>query len=305
MKNTGQRLILLSFVLALLASLAVFMYLKSLKKPKETVKSTAILVAAETIPARTLIDKNMIKSIEVTDNAIFSDYIKDSSEIVGKYTKETIVKNEGFHKDKLISEGEEELSLKIEKNHRAITINVTGDSGVAFLIKPGDFVDIVAYLSEKTDGAKVIREETAKIILQNIEILAVNKQLNREEKKTDKESEQAVNTYLVTLSVKTSEIEKLVLAQNIGSLKLALRPIKDDSTNETYGITWKKLIMKAEENKEQYKSYTVKRGDTLKKISKEFFGDEDKYKLIQEVNNINDEDIIVTGEIIKIPILEP
>ena len=72
----------------------------------------------------------------------------------------------------------------------------------------------------------------AKIILQNIEILAVDKQLNREEKTNDKaiDKEKTLTNFLVTLSVPTSEIEKLVLAESIGSIKLALRPLKDDNT---------------------------------------------------------------------------
>ena len=172
-----------------------------------------------------------------------ADYIKDSSKIVGKYTKETIYKNEGFHNDKLLDKDGDELSLKIDSNHRAISINVTGDSGVSDLLKPGDTVDIIAYIAEKKDGAKVVRPDIAKIILQNIEILAVDKQLNREDKTNDKtiDKEKTLTNFLVTLSVPTSEIEKLVLAESIGSIKLALRPLKDDNTTQTNGTTLEEL----------------------------------------------------------------
>lgn len=320
MKNTGQKLILISFMLALTAAIAVYIYLKSLEKPKKMIEDTTILVAVETIPARSLIDKSMITSIEVTDNTIFNDYIKDSSEIIGKYTKETIMKNEGFHKDKLIHKGEEELSLKIDKSHRAITINATGDSGVARLIKPGDFVDVVAYLPEKTDGTKIIRPDITKLMLQNIEVIALDEQLSREENKTDKEPEKEATTFLVTLSVKSIHLERLTLAESIGNLKLALRPIKDTDKIETKGTTWEDIVVWPKEDKgpdpvkqnssdsssdkKKYRSYAVKRGDTLQKISKTFYGSDNYYELIKKINNIKDEDIIITGEIIKIPILE-
>ncbi len=317
MNHTRQRLLLASLILALLASAAVFIYLRSLERPKEAVKHTTVLVAAETIPARTLIDKSMLTSIEVEEHTIFEDYLKDSSKVIGKYTKETIMKNEGFHKDKLINEGEEELGLKLNSNHRAVSINVSMDAGVARLIKPGDFVDIVLYAAEKSDGTEIIRPDLAKTVLQNIEILAINQQLNRNEKPIEDEAEKAQSTFLVTLAVQTAELEQLVLAENIGSLKLALRPLKDTSVSEAPVVTWEELMVIKERgqeakqdafetkvesvSKDTFISYIIKKGDTLKQISKQFYGDSKYYKLIQETNNIKNENLITSGQTIKIP----
>lgn len=315
MKSTGQKLILVSFILALVASAVVFIYLQSIKSPKEVVKKAKIIVASETIPPRTLIDKKMIKEIEVTDNSIFSDYIKDSSQIVGKYTKESILKDEGFRKDKLINDEGSELSLKLDENHRAISITVTGESGVSNLLKPGDFVDIIVYLPEKKDGAKVTRPDLAKIILQNIEVLAVDKQLERDSSLNEKtnDKEKTLTSFLVTLSVTTQDTEKLVLAESTGSIKLALRPVKDGSSSTPKGITAQELTINTDNTDvntnststqdSKYTNYTVKKGDTLKRISQAFYGDPGKYGVIKEANNIVDENLIVTGEVIKIPVL--
>lgn len=320
MKSTGQKLILLSFVLALIASAVLFLYLQSLKSPKEQVKKTTVLVAAETIPARTLIEKKMVKEIETSDSTIFSEYIKDSSQIVGKYTKESILKDEGFREAKLISSESSELALKLDGDHRAISINVTGDAGVSDLLKPGDFVDVIVYVAEKKDGAKVISPEIAKIILQNIEVLAVDKQLDRENNLNDKASdnENRLTNFLVTLSVTASDTEKLVLAESVGTLKLTLRPLKDADSKDTSGATLKELTVNTEteaENNatsentssnskdEKYKYYKVKRGDTLKKISQAFYGTPYKYKVIEEANKMKNGNLIVTGEVIRVPIL--
>jgi len=316
---------LISFVLALIAAVTVLLYLKSLKVPDEILKTTTVLVAADTIPSRTLIDKKMIKEIQVADKDIFGDYIDDYSKIVGKYSKETIFKNEGFLIDKLLDKEGDELSLKIDSIHRAISISVTGDSGVSHLLKPGDSVDIINYLAEKKDGTK-IRPDMAKIILQNIEVLAVDKQLNREEKINLKanDAEKALTNFLITLSVPTTELEKLVLAESIGSIKLALRPLKVNNTIQTKGTTWEnlfisvnsdkgvatndennsKIIGSVSKNNEKYTSYCVKFGDTLKNISQKFYGNEKKYTIIMEANNIKDENVILTGKVIKIPILQ-
>lgn len=365
MKNTAQKLIIISFILALMATIIAFLYLKSLKTSNITGKTTTVLVATETIPPRTLIDKKMVKEIQVIDSSVFDDRINDVSKIIGKYTKESIFKNEGFIMDKLIDDDGDELSLKIDGNHRAISISVTGDSGVSELIKPGDTVDVITYITEKRDGAKVVSPDTAKIILQNIEILAVDKQLTREggikEKATEKEK--TLTNFLVTLSVETNDIEKLVLAESIGKIKLSLRPLKGGNSVKTDGATLDELYIKGgvdrkiginteesidkntikdvkevkneeqvksidsvnnedktkaqdnsiksnEENNivsakyEEEKNYRVKEGDTLRKISKEFYGEEGKYEILKEANNLNEDGLIRAGEVIKIPILK-
>jgi len=51
-------------------------------------------------------------------------------------------------------------------------------------------------------------------------------------------------------------------------------------------------------------TYVVKAGDMLMKISKKFYGDENKYKLIMEANNITDPNKITVGQVLKIPPLE-
>ncbi len=314
MKNTGKRLILVSFILAVVSSIFIFIYLQSLKTPNIAVKEITILVATETIAARTVIDKKMVKEIQVPENLIFKDYISESSNIVGKYTKEIILKDEGFHKDKLINELNNELSFKIEGNNRGISINVNGSTGVSDLIKQGDFVDIVVYLTEKKDSQKIIRPDLSRILLQNIQVLAIDKSLNRDDAQTQRVA--SPTNYLVTLSVPIFDIEKLTLAEDIGTLKLVLRPLSPDYIQKTEGATWQDLVpeyktkpvadkVNVSDNKyDKYTYYVIKQGETLRKISTAFYGDPAKYLLIKQANGIYDENLIKAGTGIKIPVLE-
>ncbi|HOJ09373.1 MAG TPA: LysM peptidoglycan-binding domain-containing protein [Clostridiales bacterium] len=48
-------------------------------------------------------------------------------------------------------------------------------------------------------------------------------------------------------------------------------------------------------------TYVVKKGDTLYKISKQFYNDPNKYKIIMEANNINDPSKIQIGSTLTIP----
>jgi nucleoid-associated protein YgaU len=54
------------------------------------------------------------------------------------------------------------------------------------------------------------------------------------------------------------------------------------------------------------KTYTVKKGDTLSKISREFLGDANEYMRIFEANKdqLTDPDEIAPGQVLKIPAME-
>lgn len=60
-------------------------------------------------------------------------------------------------------------------------------------------------------------------------------------------------------------------------------------------------LKKYDEDQETETFYTVKRGDTLWGIAKKFYGDGRKYPIIAEANNIENPDIIHTGQKLLIP----
>lgn len=328
MKSLGKKLIMLSFIFALICSVVIFVYLRSLKTPKETLEKVTIIVAAEDISPRIEIKEKMLREIQVPKDSIFDSYIKEKSEILGKYTKEIIRKDEGFRVEKLLQQkgNEKELAFNIDAKHRAVTLSVNGEAGVANLLKSGDYVDVVVFLGEKREGDQVVRSDMAKILLQNLRVLAVDRQILRTE---EKEEELPIpDSFLVTMSVPVTDIEKLVLAEDIGNIKLVLRPLGSEDSDDTKGTTWQELAVIVSEDKEQvppvnieppstaessssdknntekkFTYYTVRRGDTLRSISAYFYGDPEKYSLIQEFNKISNKNRIINGEVIKIPTL--
>jgi len=272
MKSTQQKLILIAFLLAVLTATLGFMYLRSLEAPQEQAQKVGVLVAAETIPPRTLIEGSMIKEIEVEDHSLFVNYMNQREDIVGQYSKETIVENEGFYREKLVNESHSELSLRIPENHRALSIGVTGGSGVAHLIKAGDFVDVVVYIGEKEDEEEeIINPEMAKMFLQRLEVLAIDKQMNREEGNNGSE---VPGGFLITLSVPVHQVEVLVLAENVGSIGVALRPLEDEDTPDTTGAQWEQLSINhkgivVEENGEQENDADSDNADSQEEVDED------------------------------------
>ena len=67
MKSIGKKLILLSFFLALVCTITVFVYLQSINTNKGIAKKITILVAKETIAPRSIIESKMLQEIKVPD----------------------------------------------------------------------------------------------------------------------------------------------------------------------------------------------------------------------------------------------
>ncbi|MCK8059962.1 MULTISPECIES: Flp pilus assembly protein CpaB [unclassified Fusibacter] len=324
MKNFRKILLILAVVFSALLSFSVYYYMNERSVATKVVEQEyiSIVVATESIPPRTKVTKEMLTTIEVADDGFYDAYILNTDEIIGYYTRESILAGEGIRSERIIQNINDELSLKIKDDYRAISITVNKNTGVSDLIKTGDWIDIVLTLPAMTADERTSRPDLSIMFLQNVNVLAVDRNLYRDEmNRID-----SPDVYTLTLAVPVKDVEKLVLAENIGELKVALRPLDGDYVYNTGGTIWEELIIddfdrikdlfpqyeiiaqqevtETPVEIQKYIYYTVKYGDTLNSISLAFYGDESRYSLIQTVNRIADEDLIVVGTALKIPVLE-
>ncbi|MBZ4664199.1 MAG: putative cell wall binding protein [Caloramator sp.] len=297
MNSYFRRLLLFSFILSILVTFLVYMYIGKLGSKKENRYFVKVLVANTNIPKGTVIEKKMLREIELPKDSLQQGYIRDYSLVLGKFAKENIIKDEIILIGKLQSEKIDELSFNIDENYRALSVSVTGDTGVSYLLKPGDYVDVIVFLSEKRENNRVIRSDIAKVILQNIKVLAVDRNMTRQN--NPKDDGKIPTRFFVTLQVPAQDVEKLVLAEDIGKIKLSLRANKSTDIINSNGAVEADFFINKEE---KYIYYKVKKGDTLRNISRVFYGHPDNYDLLKEINNIKDENIIVPNMIIKVPV---
>lgn len=320
MKSLGILLLVAALVIALIASFGVYKYLENAKNMviDEKIEYQEYFVAKENIAENTKITENMIEVKKISKKIDTSIYISEKEDIVNKYAYVNIIKGEGFMEERLLDEANSKLIVNLEKGKRAVSISVTQYKAVADLIKPSDYVDVYAFIPEKVVQSVIIRENISKLILQKIRVLAIKQVQSRDYSSPEK----VPDIYAVTLELRPEDIEKIVLVEGIGQLKLALRGIDDNGKVNTDGETWRELLLekdlykewleieeKKEEEKQisekkEYENYIVKYGDTLMKIARKFYNDYKKYYLIKDANNIGDENLIITGETLKIPILD-
>ena len=121
------------------------------------------------------------------------------------------------------------LAAALGAGMRAVTVKVSQEQGVAGFVFPGDRVDVV--LAQKLsikEGSAYPDDElyTAETIVRNVRVLATDQRYDAE----DETGKTPVRTFgSVTLEATPEIAEKIAVAQNMGQLSLALRPLAENS----------------------------------------------------------------------------
>ena len=111
--------------------------------------------------------------------------------------------------------GRPTMSREVSRGMRAVAISINDVSGVAGFILPGDRVDIMLTRQVESGGANGNNLATD-IILQNVVVLGID-QL------ADQRTDKPVVARTATVEVTTQQAQMLTLAQQAGTLSLALR----------------------------------------------------------------------------------
>lgn len=202
----------------------------------------AYVAVADILP-NTIIDESLIQRVQVPSVYLQPSALSSAEAIVGRVTAVPIPRGAQILGGSLESQEQIPLSLEVPRGRRAVTIAVSNVTGVGGLVRPGNFVDVlgtfefgrptgvqqgqVQYADERTE---------TRTLLQNVLVLAVN-QLHRGARPPARAAdaevpEQGGGEYAVTtdttlenatLLVDPTQVQELVLAQQIGDLTLALR----------------------------------------------------------------------------------
>ncbi len=240
MESLNKRILALAIIMALVTSLLLYFYVSRLDKGKSDIEYMDVYAARLEIPARTVIKDDMLVIVQLPKDSQIIMGLSDMSQIVGKMTKERIIKGEAILQDRLYTGEKTNMAFLVPKGKRAVTIGVNEVTEVADFIIPGDNVDVIATFEESSveiEGRKIYYPKLTKVILQNVQVLGVGQsmQVKKEEKEKLASS--------VTLAVTLEEAEKLVLADESGVLRLALKPAADNNRIQTNGIVKDDMVI--------------------------------------------------------------
>jgi pilus assembly protein CpaB len=219
---------MLAGVAALVAALVVYSALK--KREREVQEAMAqtvnLVVAAHDLHIGAQLDPTAVKLARWSRDSMPPGAFTDLSAVSGKYVKTPFVQNEPIIADRLFAgvKNAGMLPLLIPAGMRAMSVPVDEVSDIAGFVLPGGHVDILVSITDKSTGG----EPFSKIVLQNVEVLAVAQEIE-----STKDEPKVVK--VVTVLLTPEEAERLTLASHDGTLRLALRNFEDKKVVMTSG----------------------------------------------------------------------
>lgn len=235
----GKKIFLIvgALIVALGAAFGVNMLMRGSAAPSSNAAAASvptgpqILVATRPLPVGTIITPDALRfqawPQELVDGKNY--FLKESTadgSLVGTVVRHAITAGEPLTQGALVRPGDRGfLAAALGPGMRAITVSVSAESGVAGFVFPGDRVDLALTqtLEANDDGPALFVTDT---IVRNLRVLATDQRMTS--KNADGKDE--VLTFAsVTLEVTPRIAEKITVAQVMGKLSLALRPLADDS----------------------------------------------------------------------------
>ncbi|CAN5367631.1 Flp pilus assembly protein CpaB [soil metagenome] len=206
-------------------------YLASGSDPKpvaETpqMETTDVLVARGDIPMGQTVAPDDIQWQSWPSSSASSSFIRRSdraeamSQIVGSIARSPFLAGEPIRETKLVKgAGSGFMAAILPTGMRAISTEISPETGAGGFILPNDKVDVILTKREKVaDQADAIVSE---IILSNIRVLAIDQTVG------EKDGQKVVVGKTATLELKPEQSELLARARQAGTLSLALRSLVD------------------------------------------------------------------------------
>jgi len=239
MKN--KMAILGAVILGLIAVLLASYYLSSREKAIiEAGKETEVLVATQDIPERIIITVRMLTTKKMPAKYLQPTAITSVEEAIGKVTIAPIKAGGQITGTSLVFPSKETgLAVKVPTGKVAVIVPVE-NVDITDLIKPGDHVNVLATF-------RLGGEDYATVtLLQNIEVLAVGKNLGAVMPKKEEGKrlfgEATLGTLNVSLALTPMEAEYLALMKTRGKIDLVLRSIGDEEIYTLAPVTFKSLL---------------------------------------------------------------
>jgi pilus assembly protein CpaB len=146
-----------------------------------------------------------------------------TKEVAGSIARAPFLAGEPIREPKLVkANGSGFMAAVLPTGMRAISTEISPETGAGGFILPNDRVDVILSKREKNPNQSSSTDIiTSEIILANVRVLAID------QAPKEKDGQNAVVGKTVTLELKPEQAETLARARQAGTLALALRSIVD------------------------------------------------------------------------------
>lgn len=187
-----------------------------------------VLVAAKPISMGTAISSSELNWQSWPADAPVSGFITRSDrpgamdEIAGRITRHGFIAGEPISELKIVDAERGFLSAILPKGMRAVSTEISPETGAGGFILPNDRVDVILTrrdaAAEEAGAGEIFISET---ILANVRVLAIDQTIE------EQDGNQVVVGSTATLEVAPSQAEILALSEQLGDVSLALRSLED------------------------------------------------------------------------------
>src|ERR1700681_1799144 len=149
------------------------------------------------------------------------------TQILGWIARAPFIAGEPIREQKLVkADGPGFMAAILPSGMRAISTEISPETGAGGFILPNDRVDVILSKREKNPDRTGPDTVNSEIILTNVRVLAID------QAPKEKDGPNAVVGKTVTLELRPEQAETLARARQSGTLSLALRSIADVNTVE-------------------------------------------------------------------------
>jgi pilus assembly protein CpaB len=145
-----------------------------------------------------------------------------TTQIVGSIARAPFIAGEPIREPKLVkADGSGFMAAILPAGMRAVSTEISPETGAGGFILPNDRVDVILSKREKNVSVGASEVINSQIILSNIRVLAID------QAPKEKDGQNTVVGKTVTLELRPEQAEALARARQSGTLSLALRSIAD------------------------------------------------------------------------------
>ena len=219
-----RRALLLSLLAGALSAALLAVYLQRYESEVSGGEPVVILRAVKPIERGSLLASDMLVEAVVPASYVEARAVRASerAKVLGIKTAAQLDTQDALMwSDLVIASDKRELSSLVQPGNRAVTVQASslGDRDGNDLIRPGDYVDVIATLKRDQEA-----QLASVVLLQRILVLAVGSETDAQAFRSGEPKQQrGANLEHLTLSLKVPEAQLLSLAKERGSLTVILR----------------------------------------------------------------------------------
>jgi pilus assembly protein CpaB len=241
MRARSVALLLLALGCGLVASIGITQVIgkRGTAPADPTGETNAIFVALEDVPFGEALTPQVLRLESWPEGKVPAGALARIEDVEGRRTRTKLYAGEPILENKLFAKGvsEQGYSTMIPKGYRVVAVRVDLVSGSG-LILPGDRVDVLVHLLR--NPVHGILETTTRTILQDVKVFAVNSVVE-----TQGQDEKTITAQTISLLVTPEHAQIVMLAEELGRLRLIMRSFEDDeiaviqdiTPSELFGIT--------------------------------------------------------------------